>query len=296
MNINQLKYFVAVAEYQSFTQAAERYFLSQTAITLQIRTLEETLGTQLIDRQKRPIELTAAGKVFLREAKAIISRMEEAVEKTVEASKGLVGTIRVGYEKGYERSNLSDTLRGFHRLYPNVLLTCYREDTDTLAAKLLADDLDIIFGWDSTNITQRDDIESRLLMKSPFVVALYSGHSLASHTSLTREDLNHETLLYATASENGSSLGDAHYLELYEKAGYHPNILLKSNDVESILLMVSAEEGIAILPLHIVAKLTNAEHLVFVPLEGEEEYEDIYVLWKKSNNNEALKLLIDYAD
>lgn len=65
MNQNQLRYFVAAAETGSFTRAAERYFVSQTAITQQIRLLEETLGCRLFDRSTRPVCLTSAGKAFL---------------------------------------------------------------------------------------------------------------------------------------------------------------------------------------------------------------------------------------
>lgn len=289
MNLNQLRYFVSVAEYRSFTQAAARHFLSQTAITLQIRTLEETLGTQLVDRQKRPIELTPAGQVFLREAKAILSRVDEAITRTQEASTGLVGTLRIGYEKGYERSDLSDRLRTFHRAYPNILFTCTRADTDTLAARLLSDELDIIFAWDSTNLRQNEEIESRLVERSQLVAALYAGHPFASRKSLRREDLRHETILYMTPSGSGESFGDAHFMQLYEKAGYQPRILLKSSDTESLLMMVAAEEGVTILPSYSVAKLVNADHLVFVPLNGEDEYEEIHMLWKKSRANAALR-------
>ena len=70
MNLNQLKYFVAVAEQQSFTKAAKQFYLSQTAISQQVRTLEDTLGVQLLDRDSRPVGLTPAGRVLFPEAKA----------------------------------------------------------------------------------------------------------------------------------------------------------------------------------------------------------------------------------
>lgn len=145
MHLNQLRYFASVARYRSFTQAAQCHFLTQTAITQQIKALEDSLGFPLINRKKRPIELTPAGAVFYQETKAILARMDEAVAKAQEASQGTEGVIRIGYEKGYERSRLSDHLREFHRAYPNILFTCIREDTDRLAGKLLSDELDVIF-------------------------------------------------------------------------------------------------------------------------------------------------------
>ena len=73
MNLNQLKYFVAVAEHQNFTKAATQHYISQTAITQQVHALEESLGVKLVDRNTRPITLTPAGQVFLMEARAILA-------------------------------------------------------------------------------------------------------------------------------------------------------------------------------------------------------------------------------
>ena len=130
LNLNQLQYFVSVAETGSFTKAAAIHYISQTAITQQIRSLEETVGTKLVDRNSRPAVLTAAGKVLLKEAREILGKMDAALSKTREAATGLQGELRIGYTKGYEHSELPKHLRQFHHTYPNVLLSCYRCDTD----------------------------------------------------------------------------------------------------------------------------------------------------------------------
>lgn len=292
MNINQLKYFIAVAQYRSFTKAANQYFISQTAITQQIQALEEQMNVQLFDRTKRPVGLTPAGSVFLVEAKAILERMNMALEKVREASTGLVGTVRIGYTKGYERSDLSKVLRRFHLKYPNILLSCFRCDTDALAVGLLNRDYDIIFTWDSTNITQDPEVEHQLYEMAPLVVAMYSSHPFAQRTSLDRRDLRSETILFMTPSSDGESYGDGHFMDLYHQAGYYPNILFRSNDIESILMMVAAEEGISILPSYVTNKLTNADNLVFVPLVGEAEYEQVICVWRKEDDNIALKYFL----
>ena len=84
-----------------------------------------------------------------------------------------------------------------------------------------------------------------------------------------------------TPSATGDSFGDNHFMELYRLAGYQPNILFRSNDIESILMMVAAEEGISILPSYVTSKLADADNLVFIPLVGEGEYEKIISVWKK---------------
>ncbi|MBR5508663.1 MAG: LysR family transcriptional regulator [Lachnospiraceae bacterium] len=293
MNINQLKYFIAVAEYKSFTKAANQYYISQTAITQQIHTLEENMGVQLIDRTRRPIALTPAGNVFFHEAKAILDRMNTAIGKVHDASAGLVGTLRIGYTKGYERSNLSNIMKAFHQEYPNILITCHRCDTDMLASGLFNNDYDLIFTWDSTNILQESNIEYKLMELAPLVVALYENHPMAKRNSLNRRELKHENILYMSPSATGESFGDNHFMEMYRLAGYQPNILFRSNDIESILMMVAAEEGISILPSYVTSKLQDADNLVFVPLIGEGEYEKIISVWRSNDKSPALRYFIE---
>lgn len=293
MNINQLKYFLAVAEFKSFTKAANLHYISQTAITQQIHTLEEQMGVTLVDRSKRPIALTPAGHVFQVEAKAILEHMTLAMDKVHEASSGLVGALRIGYTKGYERSGLAKLLREFRLKHPNIMITCYRSDTDALAAGLLNNDYDIIFTWDSTNILQEDDIEYKQRESVPLSVALYDTHPLAHRNSLTRKDLKGQSILFMSPSGAGESYGDNHFMELYRQAGYQPNILFRSSDTESILLMVSAEEGISIMPSYLTNTLTDAKNLVFVPLIGEGEFEQIVSVWRKDNQSPALRHFIE---
>jgi len=84
-------------------------------------------------------------------------------------------------------------------------------------------------------------------------------------------------------------VGDMRFYEKYEEAGYTPNILFRSNDVESILMMVAAEEGISLLPGYVTQKLTNAENIVFIPLQGQDETVEIIAAWKKDTGNVVLQ-------
>ena len=289
MNLNQLRYFVSVAENGSFTKAAMNQYISQTAITQQIHALEENVGAKLFDRNSRPVSLTPAGKAFLKEAREILGRMDVALARIREASTGLEGELRLGYTKGYEHGDLPKYLRGFHQEYPNVLLSCYRCDTDMLASGLLGGEYDVIFTWDSTNIRQEAAVELRVVERVPLRVALYASHPLARRRELSRKDLKQENILFMSPSGTGNSFGDAFYMSLYRRAGYQPNIVLRSNDMESILMMVAAEEGVSIVPEYTHPWEIGTENVVFVPLSGEEETEEILIAWRRDNENPALK-------
>ena len=288
MNRNQLKYFVAAAESRSFTKAAEQFYISQTAVTQQMQLLEEALGCTLFDRSTRPISLTPAGKIFLSEAKTILDSMSRAAERVHDASTGLTGTLRVGFVRGYERSDLSVLMRGFHLQNQNALINFYRCSTDVLAAGLAQQEYDVIFTWDSTNLKAQDGIEYLKVESAQLVVALYTGHPLAGRRRLSRAELRGETILYMSPDASNDSYGDAFFMQLYKEAGYKPNILFRSCDAECILMMVAAEEGISILPDYFTDKLYDADNLVFVPLVGEDEREEIIAAWQSSNSNPVL--------
>jgi len=226
--------------------------------------------------------------VLLKEAREILSRMEAALTRTREASTGLEGELRLGYTKGYEHSDLPRHLRDFHREYPNVLVSCYRCDTDTLAAGVINGEYDVIFTWDSTNLLKEEALCLRVMEQVPLRVALYANHPLAGRSVLTRKDLKQENILFMSPSGTGDSFGDAFYIRLYQQAGYQPNILIRSNDMESILMMVAAEEGISIVPEYSHPWDIGTENVVFVPLAGEGEMEEILIAWRKEDDNPAL--------
>ena len=234
--------------------------------------------------------------MFLAEARNILKHMDTAVWRTREASTGLVGNLRVGFTKGYEQSNLPRRLRDFHREYPNILIACYRDDTDALAAGLMNMEYDIIFAWDSTDIRQEDHLQIRLVEKVPLFVAMYTGHPLARRPSLSRKELKGETILFMSPSRSGDSFGDAYYVQLYQKAGYQPNILLRTSDYESILMMIAAEQAICIVPEYCIGKLRSVENVVFCPLRGKEETEEILAAWHEKNLSPALRHFVERLD
>ena len=158
----------------------------------------------------------------------------------------------------------------------------------------MKDEYDIIFTWDSTELVKNESIEYRLIERSPLMVAVYSNHPLSRRESLQRSELHGERLLFMTPSSTGDSVSDLRFYEMYEQAGYHPDIFFRSNDVESILMLVSIEEGISIIPSYVTHKLTNAENLVFIPLIGEEEVVEIIAAWKRSSGNLALQQFLGH--
>lgn len=292
MNENQLRYFISAAESRSFTKAAEEHYISQAAITLQIRTLEDSLGVQLFDRHSRPIQLTPAGAAFLREARIVLDQIDRAVARVQETSVGYSGTLHLGYTKGFERSRLPLVLRNFHDEFPNVLLAAHRKDDDILSSALRSREYDMVFTWDCTELCRSDSVDTCLVERSPLVAAMSERHPLSRRTRLRREELQGEPILMMTLSAGGDSSGDARFLSLYEDAGFRPEIVFRSNDAESILMMVAAEEGIAIIP-SFVAKTSSIDEIKYIPLEGKNENVGVAAVWRKGDGNPLLGRFVD---
>lgn len=289
MNTTQLSYFVSVAQLQSFTKAAQKHFVSQTAITQQIQALEETLGVELIDRTCRPIQTTPAGAVFLLEAKAVVERVNSAVNKARTACSGVLGTLRIGYLKGYERSSLSNVMGQFREEYPKVLITCRRCSCDQLSEGLLSGEFDLIFTWNYSALLLQEQVSHVIVERSSLAVALYKSHPLAHRRSLRRSDLKGEDFIYFTPETVYPSLSEEYYMKLYREAGVEPHVIFHSDDAESVLMMVASQQGISVLPSYIVEKLTNADNLVFIPLEGQRETANIAAAWR----HEGVSMLVE---
>ena len=285
MNQTQLKLFIAAAENRSFTKTAEQFFITQAAVTQHIQALETTLGCELFDRRKRPVRLTQAGQNFYTDARKLLRQMDAAAARAKEAAAGESGSLHIGFLKGYERSDLSVSARRFHRAHPNVFLTFERKSSDQLASGLIQGRYDIIYTWDSTNLRQNPEVAWRQTDRIRLVAALYTGHPLAGRMQISRAELRGEDILYMSPSGDFESFGDSVFIRLYQESGYQPNFLYRTSDMEVILTMVAAEEGISILPDYFTNKLAGADNLVFIPLIGEHEHEEIDAVWRRDNPN-----------
>src|SRR3954465_4425272 len=113
MELRHLRYFVTIAEERSFTRAAERLWVAQPGLSTQIRRLEEELGVKLLTRHTRGVDLTDAGKVFLKRARIALAAADEAPAPGGAVTAGLVGTIRLGVATGARWSQLAGLLDVF---------------------------------------------------------------------------------------------------------------------------------------------------------------------------------------
>lgn len=289
MKIYQLQYFLDTARLCNFTKAAEKNYISQSAITQQIKALEQELGVELFIRNKRKVELSPAGNAFVGEAEAILTRIEQAKEKVLSVSKGVLGNLRIGFPKGYEASDFPHVIQNFCSNNPSVNISLIRESPANLLDMMNNNELDIIF------LVQFDtmlhpELECRVIHKHPLFVTMPHFHPLAYRNSLNRKELAAEAIITNSFSDELEE-ENSQILQQFLGAGYMPKII-RQEDIDTISIMVSSGIGISIVPEFIAKRWQNEMNLICIPLEGDDEVIFSYAVWEKQNLNPALERFI----
>lgn len=291
MQIRQLEYFVAVSEQLSFTKAARQFFISQTAVTQQIKALEEEIGVRLFDRNNRRVVLTPAGRTFLEDAKAILRRTWDACDRAKRADTVFTGKLEIGFVKGYEKTNLSDLLSDFHMQYPNISFTLKRENVAELYDGLLNKSLDVILNIQYST-DDLEDIEFQIVRQYPLLAVMPTSHPLSHRVSIQRSELKGYPLVDIKKSKDRYGETST-ILNAFTSAGFLPNVQYISDDIETSILAVAAGLGYALLPSYITDTLSLREKVIAVPIEGEEKKITIITAWHKDNQNPALRKFLD---
>lgn len=294
MTSRQLEYFLAVARELNFTKAAESMYVSQTAVTQQIKVLEEQLGVNLFERTKRTVTLTPAGKVFQSEAIGIMNRMNMAAQRTREISNGFAGSLTVGFTVGIGNTNISERIQAFNQEYPNIAMKFYNLSPSMLLKQLKEGSVDLAF-MPMFEEEYYQGIEYQYVAKDKMVVVLPTNHHLAQNPSIHWTDLKDERLIMA-ATTNSEVGEDKKILENMRRMGVKPNIVANIEDVETIFFMISANMGLTILPAYMAAPIATRGRMTFVPLSEAENQIPIIAGWMPKQNNPSLDIILPFLE
>lgn len=243
MTIDNLRCFILVAEHLSFARAAEALYLSQPAVTKQIRALEQEVGAALFQRSTRHVELTAAGAAFYQDAKEIVARTEEALRRVRDQAQ-LNQSVRIGLSNSLSLSYFSRLLRAFHRdnpaLYPHIEMLGYQ----VVRHLFLEKKLDLLFYY-RENMTLKKGIRFQLLERDGWRCLVPAGHELAGRPSLQLDELSGRQLLICHPLNAPPAVAALQRRLLERRA---PAQALYCNSIEIAHCMVLAGLGITLLP------------------------------------------------
>jgi len=292
MNTRQLEYFLAVARELNFTRAAESMYVSQTAVTQQIKTLEEQLGVKLFERTKRKVTLTAAGRVFQEEATAILNRIDKAVQRTKEVTSGFIGTLNVGFTLGIGNTQVSERIRSFYRHYPNIAMQFTNLSPAALVRQMREGKQDLAL-MPLFYEKYYEDFCIRKLARDRLMAVMPWDHMLAQNQFVTWRELQNEPLIIAATKD--SELGeDRIILDHFTRRGYQPNVVGYDEDVETIMFMVSCHMGISVFPEYLA--VPEGGKITAVPFGAWEDHMDLVAAWMPDNDNPSLERIIPFLE
>lgn len=266
MNLRQIEYFLAISETMNFTKAAQKLYVSQTAVTKQIQLLEHELGTQLFDRNNKQIELTKAGEFFLVEAQKIFYQFKHSTLNMKSFLNGDKGIIKIGFLKNLDPKLLVNIFSKFTTMYPLVDIKVSSYANYQLYQELEKGKIDLAFGLSSQEFCNYKKI---FIKKYPLIVLINKNNPLANLNTISQEELT-------------NILFDVRKLYLHDD---YP-------EFEGNLLKISCNQGCAILHAFTKDNCYN-DYLKAVPLKPRSE-KSIYLIYDDKTNNPIVNNFISF--
>jgi DNA-binding transcriptional LysR family regulator len=263
VELRHLRYFVAVAEELNYTRAAERLHLAPQAVSAAVQQLEAALGTRLLERTTRRVELTDAGAVLLREARRTLRQADHAVHATRRAAAGETGRLTVGFLSSTTHYVMPPAVRAFRERCPDVELR-----TEDLPIAALVDGLRrgrLDAGVTRPPLVDDADLVAETFLTEPVAAVLPAEHPLAGRPSLRLDELAGER--WVLTERSTWPPWHEKYDDDFRRAGYGPDVVQRGTNVQNLLALVAAGVGVTRLPLS--ARTLRASGVRFVPLEGE---------------------------
>lgn len=277
MLFRQMKYFIAVVECSSFTEAAEQCYISQSAISQQIRSLEKELGVELIHRENRSFTLTPAGKYFYEQSKGILNEVEDIRRETFRIGKDKEMELKIGYLRCYSGQELHQAVAEFSRLYPEVSIYIVNGTHEELYDLLRFGGADLVLTDQRRAFS--DKYANFQLLKCGCYVELSVRSPLAEQESVTMEELKRQACILISSREQQNIEEDYYKNTL----GFGGRFLFAEN-LEEGRLMVAGNRGF--LPVERVGTLppcgTGVKRLPVME-QGQQLKRNYCLFWVKEN-------------
>ena len=284
MELRHLRYFVTLADELSFTRAARRLNMAQPPLSQQIQQLERDLGVLLFHRTNRKVELTYAGQVFLREARAALDQVENAISAARRADGREFGSITVGAGVVPIYSVICTVVSGFHEAFPGVdfhLRELLPHDQTSL---LRNRGIDVGFVIPPVNAP---DLASEVVFEDALVAVLPTEHRLSKKRSITPLELQGERFIMPDRAWAPTYFD--YLIALCRDAGFSPNIVHLAREFQSMMALVGAGLGTALVPSSM--RLVGVEGLA--PVLVRPASLPVQMMWRPSENNPVVAAFLD---
>jgi len=285
-----LQQFIAVAEELHFNRAAERLHMAQPPLSQAIRKLEGAVGAPLFERTPRSVALTPAGAAFLETARRTVQSLEEGVAQTRRVAQGMEGHLTLTFINIAPYASLLQALRHFRELNPGIAFTMREATTQEQVNALEQGEADI--GFMRTPGTTTPHLRMERLLSERICVALPAGHPLAAKAGIDLALLRDEALV-ASPRTLGKGFHDQ-LIGLCQTAGFVPDIVQHGRQMQTLIALVAAGFGIALLPASLATE--TREDVVFRPLQVEAAEDvsrlELFMAWNETRTSAIRDRLI----
>lgn len=289
MDLKQLRYFVAVAEELHFGRAAQRLFISQPALSFDIRKFEEQLGVQLLARTNKSVTLTNAGQVLLDEARKLLQQAAEVKRVTLRSAHGLAGRLRVGFVSSMLYRGLPRAVDRFEADHPAVEIVLKEMNTGEQIQAIQRHQIDLGCAyWGSFPA----EVISAPIFSEPFVCCLPAGHALSRRKHLDLSALAQEPFILfpRTVSPHYHDL----IIALCVDAGFSPVIRHEARLWQTVVTMVGFGMGVALVPKTL--KHAGDARVSFVPLAGGGKESPVLSLRRLGDEEPVASRFLEYLE
>ncbi len=289
MDIRLLRSFIMVADCLSFTEASKRLFLSQSTLSGQIASLEAELGQSLLERDKRSVQLTAAGAVFLQDAYDLILRYEASLRR-LKSMGQMLQSLRIAFLSGPFEKLLPRAIQICRACCPALRLELEGRAEEALQKGLLDGSIDLAFTVDwASGLAYMQDGQTMELGRDRFCLLLPAEHPLALRDSAALSQLREDCFILLDRRENPQNYEAL--VQLCADSGFFPRIYSQVHFLRDIFLLVEAGLGVAL-----VAESLCAGHgggIRRLALEGKCLESRTVAVWRQKNKNPALPLFLE---
>jgi DNA-binding transcriptional LysR family regulator len=287
MELKTLRYFSVLAEELHFGRAARRLHISQPPLSLQIMKLERELGTLLLHRSKRQVELTAAGEVFLEHVTGILSSVTEGENAARRAARGEIGRLDIAFFLGATYTLLPRILRRFRAENPTVKLGLQDMELPQVLDAVISGAVDV--GFLRPPATD-PAISAEVLLREPFVAAVPEGNKLSKKRQLRLADLADEPFVMFAPSR---SVLYSQIMHGCHQAGFHPNVVQEARRPETLVGLVGAGAGIALVASSV--QMRGGTGVTFKKITGPLPMTEIAVVWRRKNPSPLVDAFLQTA-
>ncbi|SIN76444.1 transcriptional regulator, LysR family [Vannielia litorea] len=288
MEMHQLRYFVAVAEELHFGRAAQRENVSQPPLSLQIKKLEEELGVLLLERTKRRVRLTEAGAAFLPEARSILATAKNAKHMALQAHRGEIGQVRLGFVHSASLGYLPQLVEPFRKAFPLVKI-CLEEMTVTEQVEALHDgsiDIGIV-----RPLVEMPEWESFQVVREGFTLVVPVTHAMAGQDSVDLRSLRDENFVFTP--EHRSPAFYSQLMRIFAKSGFVPKVVVEANTVYTTIGLVGTGAGLGILPESV--SCVQIPSVRFVPIRNTSETAELQMVYQPDRLTNSARKMVDFA-